>query len=73
MAEGTTRQESCERLNAAAYLDGELAAAAALYFEDHQRMFVVPATWPSSGACWSGTRVRRDAEKAGAPPNSPKW
>lgn len=37
MAEGTTRQESCERLDAAAYLDGELAAAASLYFEDHIR------------------------------------
>ncbi len=37
MAEGTTRQESCERLNAAAYLDGELDAAASLYFEDHIR------------------------------------
>lgn len=37
MAEGVTHQNSCERLNASAYLDGELDAAASSSFEKHVR------------------------------------
>ncbi|HVF87649.1 MAG TPA: zf-HC2 domain-containing protein [Pyrinomonadaceae bacterium] len=32
-----THKSSCERLDASAYLDGELDAAASLYFEEHIR------------------------------------
>ncbi|HVF27607.1 MAG TPA: zf-HC2 domain-containing protein [Pyrinomonadaceae bacterium] len=37
MAEGITHKSSCERLDASAYLDGELDNAASLYFEEHVR------------------------------------
>ncbi len=37
MAEGMTHKSSCERLDASAYLDGELDNAASLYFEEHIR------------------------------------